>query len=391
MRILVGITGGVAAYKAAELIREFVEDGHEVRAIPTANALRFIGAATLEALTHNSVHSDLYSDIEDVRHIEMAKWAELVVVAPATASFIARTSSGIADDLLGNVILATTAKIVVAPAMHTEMWLNAATVQNVRTLRSRGISVIEPDSGRLTGADSGVGRLPEPKRIASESLASLFNSDLVGKKILVIAGGTQEPIDPVRFIGNRSSGKQGIALVEASVARGAQVTLIAANFQFSRVGVEVREICTTTDLANELAQTKLDFDLIFMPAAVSDYSFSHPSDHKLKKKELGASFNLELVQNPDIIAGLSQRILNEGLPTKLVGFAAETAGEVELEALARDKLRSKRLKYIVVNDVSGGKGFDRDENSVILVTETQAKRITGSKLYISNELLTALS
>jgi phosphopantothenoylcysteine decarboxylase/phosphopantothenate--cysteine ligase len=229
VRVVLGVTGGIAAYKATGIIRLLTEAGHDVKVIPTANALRFIGATTLEALSHNSVDPDLYTDVEAVKHVELGQTADLVIVAPATASFLARMASGLADDLLMNTLLATKAPILVAPAMHTEMWQNPATVANVATLRQRGIEILEPAVGRLTGADSGPGRLPEPEEIVAAALALSAPQDLSGKRFLITAGGTQEPIDPVRFLGNHSSGKQGIALATEATKRGAKVTLIAAN------------------------------------------------------------------------------------------------------------------------------------------------------------------
>jgi len=386
MRVLVGVTGGIAAYKAAEIIRELTELGHEVKVVPTQNALRFIGAATLEALSHNQVHSDLYSDIADVKHIELARWGEVLLVAPATASFLARTASGVADDLLGNIVLATTAKVIVAPAMHTEMWSNQATLSNVQTLRDRGISVIEPGIGRLTGSDSGVGRLPDTGVIVSAVENAFKPKDMTGKKVLVVAGGTREPIDPVRYIGNRSSGRQGIALVEAALARGAEVSLIAANFEYSNVDVNIHRVVTTEEMSTALASTADDFDTIVMPAAVSDFRVEEKSDTKIKRQS-GETFSLSLIPNPDLIAGFRQRF---GPQTKIVGFAAETESGEALLANARAKLLAKKLSLVVANDVSNGKAFDSDSNSVIFVSATNETSFTGSKLQIANELYSLL-
>jgi phosphopantothenoylcysteine decarboxylase/phosphopantothenate--cysteine ligase len=229
MHVIVGITGGIAAYKATSIIRLLTEAGHTVKVIPTQNALRFIGATTLEALSHNTVDPDLYTDVESVKHVALGQEADLVIVAPASASFLARYAAGIADDLLGNTLLVTKAPVVVAPAMHTEMWLHAATQQNVKTLSARGVHVLEPAVGRLTGEDSGIGRLPEPEEVVEYSLAKAGRQDLAGQRFLISAGGTREEIDPVRFIGNKSSGKQGIAIALEALQRGASVTLIAAN------------------------------------------------------------------------------------------------------------------------------------------------------------------
>ena len=387
MRVLVGITGGVAAYKAAEIIRELTESGHEVRAVPTANALRFIGAATLEALTHNSVHSELYDDVESVRHIELAKWAELILVAPATASFLARTATGVADDLLGNIILAATAPLVIAPAMHTEMWQNEATLANVRTLRARGIQVIDPADGRLTGNDSGVGRLPEPRYLVQSALSKVAAQDLAGKRVLVVAGGTRENIDPVRFIGNRSSGKQGIALVEEALSRGAEVSLIAANFQYYSPEASTVNVSSTADLLRALDEVGGNFDCVLMPAAISDYRLEQPSEKKLKKSEKSAKLELSLVENPDVISGLAKKF-HAGKPgSVIVGFAAETESGQTLINLATSKLANKGLDLIVANDVSRGQAFDHDSNSVVLISAKQQTVVTGSKRLIAKAII----
>jgi phosphopantothenoylcysteine decarboxylase/phosphopantothenate--cysteine ligase len=389
MRVLVGITGGIAAYKSAELVRLLVEAGHEVRAVPTVNALKFIGSATLEALTHNSVSHDLYSDVEEVRHIELAKWAELLIVAPATASFLARYAAGLADDLLTNILLATTAPVVLAPAMHTEMWFHGATVSNVSLLRSRGIKIIEPASGRLTGQDTGVGRLPEAAEIFSEALAIMATQDLSGKSVLVVAGGTREPIDPVRYIGNRSSGKQGIALAEAAVARGAVVRLVACNFEYSNRQVEVIPAETPRDVESILRAVDSDVDIVIMPAAISDYRLAEVATQKFKS-EHEEELDLHLIENPDLIADLVSRIRSEKLSITVVGFAAETAAGDELLALAQKKLAKKRLDVIVANDVSNGQAFDKAENSVMIVSNSDNHRVSGSKRVIADAIFDLL-
>jgi len=388
MRVLVGITGGIAAYKSAEIVRAFSELGHDVRVIATPNALRFIGAATLEALSHNQLFSDLYSDIPDVRHIELAQWAEVVLVAPATASFLARSASGLADDLLGNVLLATTAPIAVAPAMHSEMWLNAATESNVSTLRARGITVIDPGTGRLTGEDTGVGRLPETNQLVQAALSLVTPKDLSGKSILVVAGGTREFIDPVRYIGNRSSGKQGIALVEEAVARGATVTLIAANFDYQSSQVNVIDVVDTDGLLAAMSLLDLNFDFIVMPAAVSDYRAKSFSEKKIKRSS--SSYSLELIANPDVIATLSAEARKVNPEVRVVGFAAETESGSALLSLAKEKLSKKHLHLIVANDVSDGAAFDRDENSVHIISENTSKLVSGSKRLIAAEIYTVL-
>ena len=258
LQIVLGVTGGIAAYKATGVIRLFSEAGHSVKVIPTENALRFIGATTLEALSHNSVDPDLYSDVADVKHVQLGQQANLIVVAPATANFIAKLAAGIADDLLGNTILASNAPVLIAPAMHTEMWLNPATIANIETLRSRGIHILEPAEGRLTGEDTGIGRLPEPEQIVAAALALVTSQDLSDKEILITAGGTREAIDPVRFIGNHSSGKQGIALARAAASRGAKVTLIGANIEpVSLPNLRFIPVQTATQLETEV-NSRLD-------------------------------------------------------------------------------------------------------------------------------------
>jgi phosphopantothenoylcysteine decarboxylase/phosphopantothenate--cysteine ligase len=391
MRVLVGITGGVAAYKAAEVIRGLVEAGHEIRAVPTPNALRFIGAATLEALTHNSVHSELYDDVEEVRHIELAKWAQLIIVAPATASFLARTASGLADDLLGNIILATTAPLVIAPAMHTEMWQNQATITNVETLKRRGILVIDPAVGRLTGADSGVGRLPDPEYIVQSALSKVVAKDFAGKKVLIVAGGTREAIDPVRFIGNRSSGKQGIALVEEAVARGASVQLVAANFAYYSPEVVTKNVSSTDELVQALGDVGSDFDIVVMPAAVSDFRVSEPSSKKVKKSESGSQLVLSLVENPDVISMLANSVRSINPMAKIVGFAAETESGNELIELAKGKLTRKGLDLVVANEVSDSLAFDQESNDVVLVSANIEQPVSGSKRLIAKAIFDAIS
>ncbi len=394
MRILVGVTGGIAAYKAAGVIRGFTELGHTVKVLPTQNALRFIGATTLEALSHNTVDPDLYSEVESVKHIALAQEADLVVVAPATAAFLARYASGLADDLLLNVLLATKAKVVIAPAMHTEMWIHPATLANVQTLRSRGVVVIEPAVGRLTGEDSGAGRLPEPEVIVAHALSAMTTQDYSGKKITVAAGGTREPIDSVRYVGNRSSGKQGIALADAASARGASVTLVAINIEsdLSRFSDVVR-VSSTDELSSALNIAISNSDAILMPAAVSDFRMSTPIVGKMDREE-SETLTLELVANPDLLAGLSKIRADMNVDVVLVGFAAEVLeqgeGTDELAGRAKTKLTKKSVDIIVANDVSNGQVFDADENSVVIVTDTEQHLERGSKLSVANSILDAL-
>ena len=321
-RIVLGITGGIAAYKATAIIRLLTELGHSVKVIPTQNALRFIGATTLEALSHNSVDPELYTDVESVKHIALAQEAELVIVAPASASFLARTASGIADDLLSNTILATKAPLLIAPAMHTEMYLNEATQANIRTLESRGLAILQPAIGRLTGEDSGIGRLPEPEQIVEAALALLEPKDFLGKHVVVTAGGTQEPIDPVRFLANRSSGMQGVALAKAASARGARVTLIGAN-SAELPGVSLFACSTALESAIDAVLSECDY--LIMTAAVSDFRVKRVSDVKVKRSVVGQNPTLELIANPDILQMAVSKINDLGLAVKTVGFAAGTA------------------------------------------------------------------
>lgn len=394
MHVIVGVTGGIAAYKATGIIRILSEAGHTVKVIPTQNALRFIGATTLEALSHNSVDADLYTDVADVKHVALAQEADLVIIAPATASFLARYANGFADDLLGNVLLATKAPVVVAPAMHTEMWQHAATVANVQTLISRGIQIIEPDTGRLTGSDSGPGRLPEPEDIVEQALKAIGRRDLEGKAFLVTAGGTHENIDPVRFVGNRSSGKQGIAIAEAAQRRGAAVTLILANAETRpSANITLISVETAEQLQEAVLENLAKNDCLVMAAAVSDYRVSNPSDTKLKKQVLGESFSLDFLANPDVLALATAQINNQNLKVLSVGFAAETAeSEEQLSSFAQIKLAAKGCDVMVANNVSDGAVFGSDHNTVaILTAKGGAFSASGTKQRVAEQLLDVIS
>lgn len=385
MRILVGITGGIAAYKAVGVVRLLVEAGHDVKVIPTANALRFVGAATLEAISKNTVDPDLYTDVAEVKHVELGQSADLIIVAPATASFIARTAAGLGDDLLSSSILASKAPILVAPAMHTEMWENPSTVANVATLRARGINVLEPAVGRLTGEDSGKGRLPEPDQIVEAALNLFIPQDLAGVKVLITAGGTREPIDSVRFIGNNSSGLMGLALYKAAKRRGADVRLIAANLQAGLTEGQV-DVSTAEELRVALGELAPSTDVLIMAAAVSDYRIESPSASKLKKADLGATPTLNLVENPDLLAEVAaQRPLSS--KQILVGFAAETLTGDELVASARKKLHAKNVDLIVANDVSGGAVFGSEATAITLVSENSESSFDGTKLEAANAII----
>jgi phosphopantothenoylcysteine decarboxylase/phosphopantothenate--cysteine ligase len=393
LQILVGVTGGIAAYKAAGVIRGFTELGHNVKVLPTQNALRFIGATTLEALSHNKVDPELYTDVDSVKHIALAQEADLIVVAPATAAFIARYAAGIADDLLLNVLLASKAVVVIAPAMHTEMWLHPATKENIAKLVSRGVHVIEPDSGRLTGDDSGLGRLPEPESIVNQSLQHTAKQDLAGIRITIAAGGTREPIDAVRFIGNKSSGKQGIALAEVAASRGAQVTLIAINLDkvFSKFD-SVIQVSSYLELQSQLHDSGLKADLLFMPAAVSDFRVEHPSTGKLSRSD-DDSLTLTLIANEDILASLAKQRTQVGSNTKIIGFAAEVLPREssidELKQRALLKLDKKVIEMIVANNVADGAVFGSENNSVVIVTAGNTIATSGSKADVAEVILTA--
>jgi phosphopantothenoylcysteine decarboxylase/phosphopantothenate--cysteine ligase len=393
LQVVLGVTGGIAAYKATSLIRLFTEAGNQVKVIPTENALRFVGATTLEALSHNSVDADLYSDVADVKHVQLGQQANLIVIAPATANFIAKLAAGIADDLLGNTLLAATAPILIAPAMHTEMWLNPATVANVELLRTRGYHILEPASGRLTGSDNGVGRLPEPEEIFQAAMSLVSNHNLVGRRVLITAGGTHEPIDPVRFIGNHSSGKQGVAIAKAAAIRGAQVTLIGANIEaVSAHNINFVSVTSAIELEREVFARLADSDALIQAAAVSDFRVAHPQDKKMKRSVIGDKVSIDLVANPDILAGAVSRIKNERLDCITVGFAAETAGSAdELLTLAQNKLTSKGCDIIVANDVSDGKVFGSETNSVIVLTKSGTKlEASGNKGEVAAAILDIL-
>ncbi len=387
MRILVGITGGIAAYKSASLVRLLTEAGHEIKVLPTANALKFIGSATLEALSHNSVDPDLYSQVEDVKHIKLAQEAELVIVAPATTAFLARYSHGLADDLLLNVLLATTAPVYVAPAMHTEMWNNPATKANVETLIGRGVNIIEPGVGRLTGSDTGVGRMAEPEDIFKQVFASRDGS-LTGKHVVIAAGGTQEPIDAVRFIGNRSSGKQGVALTKSALMRGAQVTLIDCNMSVTAPnGAEVIKAPTAHELQKTLEQLLGTADVIMMPVAVSDFGISNPYPGKLSRVE-NQTVAIELTPNPDILTGLTAAARTSNLKVIFVGFAAEAVSSpIELLDNAKKKYSKKGVQLQVANNITGAAIFGSDSTEVVLLDGESDKTLAGTKEQVAEEIL----
>ena len=393
--VVVGITGGIAAYKAVNIVRAFVLNGDSVHVVATPAALRFIGKPTLEAISRNPVYSELYEGVAEVRHVAIGQSADLIVVAPATANTIAKLAAGLADDLLGNTILASTAPLVIAPAMHTEMWNNPATVANVTTLRERGIIVVGPGVGRLTGKDVGAGRMEEPDTIVAVALSVLDGTysavptqDFLGRRILISAGGTREPLDPVRFLGNRSSGKQGVALAEAARDRGASVTLVAANLEVAEPsGVTVNRVGSAVELDAAMRAAAGAADLIIMAAAVADYRPETVREGKIKKQDTGDRLTLELVKNPDILAGLTQ---NRTPGQVIVGFAAETEGDdAQLLALGRDKLTRKGCDYLVVNRVGWTEGFATDSNTVLVLDHLGdiVKEASGSKMSVATCIL----
>ena len=389
---MVGVTGGIAAYKSAPLIRLFSEAGHKVQVVATNNAFKFIGKATLEALSGSPisiVDPDLFTDVDQVKHVALAKSADLVVVAPATASFLAKLTAGIADDLLTTTVLAATCPVIVAPAMHTEMWENKATVSNIETLQRRGITIVWPAVGRLTGEDSGAGRLAEPEEIFETALAAL-GGPLNGKRVLVTAGGTREPIDAARFIGNYSSGKQGVAFARAAKLLGAEVELIAANIDSSFTsGLKTSHVGTALELAQVLDAKSGSYDMLVMAAAVADYRPSKSTSTKLKRSEVGDQMNLSLVANPDILAETVKAIKSSGSKAVVVGFAAETSED--LEPLARVKLSAKGCDYLVANDISEGKVFGKDQTELVLVSESGSNRFQGSKLSVAKGVMSLLA
>jgi len=389
---VVGVTGGIAAYKSAPLIRLFSEAGHSVQVVATNNAFKFIGKTTLEALSGNPisiVDPDLFTDVDQVKHIALAKSTDLIVIAPATASFIAKMTSGIADDLLTTTVLAATCPVIVAPAMHTEMWENKATTANIETLTLRGITIVWPAVGRLTGEDSGAGRLAEPEEIFETALAAL-GGPLSGKRVLVTAGGTREPIDAARFIGNFSSGKQGVAFARAAKLLGADVELIAANIDDSLTsGLKTINVGSALELSKALEAKFGSYDILVMAAAVADYKPIESTSTKLKRSELGEELNLSLVANPDILAETVKRLKSSATKAVVVGFAAEASND--LESLAKIKLAAKGCDYLIANDISDGKVFGKDHTELVLVSQSGSNTFVGSKQSVAKDVLSLIA
>jgi len=383
--IILGVGGGIAAYKACDLLRRLQDAGFLVSVIPTRSSLNFVGKATWEALSGRPIQDDLWNNVHQVPHIALAKKADAIVIAPATADLMARIASGRADDFLTNVILASTAPLILVPAMHTEMWQNAATMANVETLRARGILVLEPSVGKLTSGDVGVGRFPDSEVIVQEVENTLkHKADLHNRKVLISAGGTREAIDPVRYIGNLSSGKQGIALAINAASRGAKVCLVIANAPQADIegieGVEVVHVTSASQMQTQMQSRFSESDIVIMSAAVSDVRPAQPSSTKYAKGQLSA---IPLVENPDIIGTLSAKKKNEFV----IGFAAQTGSDGI--AKASEKLRVKNLDLIYVNDVSDGDIFGMDETEGFIIDKTgkSTQFPRGSKMTLASQLL----
>ncbi|QRP99227.1 bifunctional phosphopantothenoylcysteine decarboxylase/phosphopantothenate--cysteine ligase CoaBC [Corynebacterium sp. FDAARGOS 1242] len=402
-RILVGVAGGIAAYKACHLIRDFKEQGDDVRVIPTESALNFVGAATFEALSGNPVSTSVFDAVDEVQHVALGQQADAVVIAPATADLIARLACGRADDLLTASVLVATCPVIVVPAMHTEMWLNPATQDNVATLRRRGITVMEPAHGRLTGKDTGAGRLPEPNQIAEFARTVMDGHqvpfDWQGRKVVVSAGGTQENLDPVRFLGNRSSGRQGFALAEIAAQRGADVTIVAGATEDLPVpsGADVVRVTSTRDMEAAMNEHSADADIVIMAAAVADYRPAHVADSKMKKGAADEDLaRLELVENPDILKGLVKR-RDSGEINKdavIVGFAAETGDDnTSVLEYAQQKFHRKGCDVLMANEVGEGKVFGQPTSAGWILRRNAEPVVVehGSKQVVAAQILDAVN
>ena len=379
-RVVLGVSGGIAAYKACELLRRLTKSGSAVTVVPTESALRFVGAPTWEALSGRPVSTSVWDDVESVAHVRLGQQADLVVVAPATADLLARAAVGRADDLLTATLLTARCPVVMAPAMHTEMWEHPATRANVATLRERGVLVLEPASGRLTGKDTGPGRLPDPAEIFEVATEVLHGGgsdgadDLRGRFVVVSAGGTREHLDPVRYLGNSSSGKQGYALARSAAARGARVTVVAAHVDLpDPAGVTVVRVTSTAELCEAVLATARGSDAVVMAAAPADFRPAERAPHKIKKRAGAAPPVLELVENPDVLAALVAERAASAAPALpvLVGFAAETGdSEGDVVHHGREKLRRKGCDLLVVNDVRDGAVFGADDNAAVILDAT---------------------
>lgn len=399
VNIVVGVTGGIAAYKTVHLVRLLTKAGHDVTVVPTEDALRFVGLPTWEAISRHAVTTSVHEDVARVRHVALGQGADLVVVAPATANSIAKITAGIADDLLGTTLLATEAPVLLAPAMHTEMWRNAATQANIATLVSRGVHLVGPAEGELAGGDSGPGRMAEPEQILAAALDLLAPRDLDGLNVVVSAGGTREPIDPVRFLGNRSSGRQGAAIAGEAAARGATVTLVAANVSDDVLAaarhpqLEVVHVGTASEMAEAMKNAAVAADVIVMAAAVADYRPAEASDQKLTK-ELGGLGRIELVETEDVVAALAEARAAGRAPAGqvIVAFAAETSEDPE-ERLdrARRKRERKGVELLAVNLADAGHGFEVAHNAVEIVGAggTVVASASGTKRQVARAILDA--
>ncbi|TDT80356.1 phosphopantothenate-cysteine ligase /phosphopantothenoylcysteine decarboxylase [Arthrobacter sp. AG258] len=402
MRIVLGVGGGIAAYKVASLLRLFTEAGHDVTVIPTEASTRFVGTATWEALSGNPVSNSVFDDVHLVNHVRLGHEADLVVVAPATADLLAKAATGQAGDLLTNTLLMAHGPVLFAPAMHTEMWQHAATRANVETLRGRGAAVLEPASGRLTGADSGPGRLPEPQAIFDAAMAlvqgrSDYQLPLAGRTVTISVGGTREPLDPVRFLGNRSSGKQGVALAVAARNAGATVRLLAAHMEVpAPAGVEVQRVETALELREAALAAAADSDVIIMSAAVADFRPAEVSDTKIKKRDDTADPVITLVRNPDILQELVEKrnASRAGSGQLVVGFAAETGdSQGDVLAYAQAKLQRKGCDLLVVNHVGMDKVFGQDSNAVVILSRagSEPQEASGTKTEVSEAIIRRIS
>ena len=395
--VVVGVGAGIAAYKVCELVRRFTESGHDVTVVPTRAALSFVGAATWEALSGHPVATEVFTNVADVPHVRIGRHADLVVVAPATADLLARAANGLADDLLTSTLLTARCPTLYAPAMHTEMWEHPATAHNVATLRSRGAVVVEPAVGRLTGADTGKGRLPEAGELFDLARLLLERGriapDLTGRHVVVSAGGTHEPLDPVRFLGNRSSGRMGYALASTAIARGATVTVVAANVTLpDPAGAELLRVETTAQLRDRMLTEAAGADAVVMAAAPADYRPVDVRDTKMKKADDGSAPVVELTQNPDVLAELVHR--RTGAAPFIVGFAAETGdadGDVVTHGHA--KLARKGCDLLVVNDVSAGRVFGRADSEALLLGADGSTRSVplGSKVVLAHVIWDEIS
>lgn len=399
MRIVLGVGGGIAAFKAVSLLRLLTESGHDVTVVPTESATRFVGTATWEALSGKTVTNNVFDGVPQVNHVRLGQEADLVVVAPATADLMAKAAGGLAGDLLTTTLLMAGSRVCFVPAMHTEMWQHPATVRNVEILRDRGNIVLEPDSGRLTGPDSGPGRLPEPSSIL-ESLKPLLDGQrrlgcLTGKRVVVTVGGTREPLDPVRFLGNRSSGKQGMALARSAIEAGASVLVIAAN---TEVGVPAGAETIHVETAAEMQQTVMEqlrsAEVVIMAAAVADFRPAEVAGSKIKKRDGHEDPVIELARNPDILHGLVGQRDRLGLDVLIAGFAAET-GDDQGNAItyAREKLQRKGCDILVLNDVSGGNVFGKDANAVTILTAgtSETTSVEGTKADVADSVIASIA